>query len=506
MTATPTPAPCLAWPLRLLLAGTVGLVLAVAVGLLLFTHPMSDDLCNVVSARERGLLGALRHEYLHWGGRWASLLPVVGFPALIAVRPLYPAVLLALLVLHVLSLRQLVGSALLRPGQGRLGWVLTLALVAIWWAGLPHPGQSLYWLEGAMVYSLNVSLLLLVLAGLARLSEAPGRRRGVATLLLALLAFVAAAFHELIALLFGAAFLTGAAVARLGRDPRWTAWAAASAATALGLATVVLAPGNEVRQELALANGRSLLRSAEVTLLMWLRVLDVPVIRGDPPALLSPLGWILDPRLLGASVLFVTSEPLASLRPGWVERHGWVLRWAAPAVGALALTGSFTAVSWMTSRTLPLRAFNALYLVFLLTWFLTLFLHTRSGALDLGEPAVRVLQGLGALVLALGLLFSTNLKLAARDLATGRLAAFDREMSRRSTAARELAAQGGGELVAKRIDPWPSIFFENDLEEVRINVAALRECALRFYGVDRLRFVDDPDRPAHPPRRAEPEH
>ena len=80
-----------------------------------------------------------------------------------------------------------------------------------------------------------------------------------------------------------------------------------------------------------------------------------------------------------------------------------------------ALTGSFLAGGWALGRTLPLRAFDGLYLIFLAGWFATLFVFIRSTpGSSTGGPAF--LRVAAAAVLALGMLLSTNVKLGLRDL------------------------------------------------------------------------------------------
>jgi len=473
--------------MALAIGAAAAATLAVAFALLVHAHPMSDDLCNGVPLRELGVLGATRHEYLSWGGRWGSLFAAVVFLSLVDVTRAYPLGIGAIFVTQILALGFLVSSLPPLRGRTRLAWGLALLLAALYWSGMPHPGESVYWLEGAWVYSFNVSLALVVVAGLLRLPAAPSPARGAAAAGLALMAFGIAVFHELPALALLAVLSAGALVALRARDSRWRAWAAVAAAVLAGLASIVLAPGNAARQS-HFQEGGNVVQALVAALRMWIRVLDAPVGRGDPLGSLMPLGWLADPRLLAATVLFVCAPSIRSLRAGWLEREPWLWRLGVPALGLGILTGSFLVGGWGLGRTLPLRAFNYLYLVFLLGWFVTAFAWMQPHAAAGGPPAgAGYLRVVCAAILALGLLVSTNVKQGVRDLATGRAASFDRAMALRYEEARRVQRDGGSELVWQPIDPWPSSYVRFDVGDIS---PELRECLARYFGVGSVRVAE----------------
>lgn len=467
--------------LRLAVGLAVASTLAVALALLPFAHPLGDDFCNAVSARELGVLGSVRHEYLNWGGRWASHVVVVGFPALVDPTRAYPLGLAACLAATLLALRWLLGSVPPLRAEPRRAWTLSLVLLALHWAGMPAPGQTVYWFEGAAVYSLSLSLGLGVVAGLLRLPEASSPRRHLASAGLAVLALVSAAFHELFALLLGGVLATGAAVAFATRDPRRLAWLASAAAVGVGLASIALAPGNEVRQATLNPAGPDLLRALGAALSMWLRVLDAPT-AGDPVGSHVPLGWVVDARLLAASVLFALYAPAT---PEWLRLRPGLWRVLAPVGTLVLLSGAFLAGGLALGRTLPLRAFDELHLVFLLGWFLTIFVWaSEDGETVWATPALGALRVASAGILALGLLVSGNVKHGFRDLARGRAVAFDRAMQERHREARRVGPAGASELVVQPIEPWPSSYFRYDLGEL---APATRACVSRYFALESLR-------------------
>jgi hypothetical protein len=468
----------------------VTLTLVVAGALLAFVHPMGDDFCNGVNVREFGVLEGVIREYRYWGGRWGGHIITLAFPAAFELTRWYLLGPTLILGVNLLALWLLIGTVLRLGGNQRLAWVLTSIFFALYWSGMPHPGQSIYWLEGAYVYSLNLALSLVLVACLIRLprrTSAGGR--ALASAVLALATLWVATFHELFALVLGGVLLTGAVVAFWLRDPRYSAWAACGAGALVGFVTVLLSPGNAVRQP-TLHSEPNVVEAVSATLQMWLRVLDTPVSR-DPFGSHTPLSWIVDVKLWSATLLFATAAPVRTLRPAWFEAAPRLWKAIVPAALLAILTGSFLSGGWALGRTLPLRAFNGLYLVFLLGWFLSVFVHTRW-PIEPGRihPGLRMLRVGSTLVLALSLLVSSNLKYGLRDLATGRAVAFDREMLRRYDAARGLRASGGGSLVLNRVEPWPSSYFQNDYEDVSSD---LQDCLVRYFEVESVRVAGPPE-------------
>jgi hypothetical protein len=468
------------WAVGLATAATLG----VAAALLLFAHPQGDDFCSAVSAREQGVLGAVRHDYLHWGGRWAGHVVVVGFPALLDPTRAYPLALAGCFAASLIGLRLLLGSVAPLRGEARRSWALALVLFALHWAGMAAPGQSVYWFEGAAIYSLNLSLACVVVAGLLRLPRPPTAGRRAAGAALALLAAVVAAFHELFGLVLAGVLALGSLVAFATRDPRRLAWTLASVAACAGVASVVLAPGTQVRQPTLNPEGADPWRALGAVLAMWVRVLDAP---GGGAGVGShvPVGWVADVRLLAASVLLATGAPPA---PDWLQRHARLWQVVAPAGTVAILSGAFLAGGLALGRTLPLRALDALHLVFLLGWFLTVFVFAcrDAGAASPADARVRVARAASAALLALGLLVSANVKHGLRDLARGRATGFDRAMEARYAEARRAREAGARELVLRPIEPWPSSYFRNDVGDL---TPPLRECVARYFELESVRVA-----------------
>lgn len=477
----------------------MALTLTAAAILFLFVHPLGDDWCHAADVKEWGLVGCVQAYYMHLSGRWS------GFAASCAALawdgdlvPWYRASLVAIFGFGVLSVWFLVVSLLRLPPSRPLPWFLALGFSALHWAGMAAPGQTVYWLEGALAYSLSVSLAIVIVACLLRLPTNGGAGYWSGALGLAALASVTGAFHELVTLLFGAVLAAGAVVAFVRRDPRRVAWVLVGAGCGASFATIFFAPGNDSRVATGatLGPGEHLVAALRGTVGIALRALDVPMTSGSASRWGSPLGWVLDPKLLAASLLFATSASMRAARPAWLMRDLELWKWVIPGVWMATLLGGFFAGSYAALMQgadlgLPGRVYDAYYRVFLLGWFLTLWVHTRWD-LDAERRDLRMMHVVSALVLAVGLVFSSSFKLGIRDLVTGDAAAFDHQMNRRLEAARR--AGDGTDLVVAPIQRWPEIYFRGTTSEITTDRDYFyNECAAHYLGVGSIRLSRTPE-------------
>lgn len=473
------------------LAFAILTTLVVAAALTWYAHPNGDDFCVGVDVRELGWAGCVERSYRLEGGRWAGYAITCGLKRIAPLSAQYPLGPLAMLGLCLLATRFLLGSILPLRGDRRTAWLLTVVFVALYWAGLPHPGETFYWLDSAQPYLLSVLLGMLLVGALLRLDAEPSPRRGLVLAGLALLGAFVVGLHEIVGLALVGVLAAGVLVAWLEGDRRRRAWAVVLAGAVLSFAVVAVAPGNEIRARGAQPSDRSLVGALVAALRMGLQILDVPTARGTATGSHGPpLGWVLDPRLLAATCLFASSARVRRLRPAWLERAPALWQALIPLVWIGILAGSFLAGGWALGRGLPFRVMNALYLVFLLGWFLTVVAYTRWAGSEARPPSAPALRTASALVLALGLLFSTNLKLGVRDLAKGWAQAYDRQMTWRYQEAARLAALDGGDLVVPEIVPWPQSYYRNEIHE---DPDALKNrCVADYLGLDSIRLQPAP--------------
>lgn len=334
-------------------------VLVVASTLFWYAHPWADDFARAYKGRTQGVVSATILEYFTWTGRWASTGLDYFLTSSFDLVRLYPLLLLINPVLLAASLYLLLGAAGVGAARGeRLA--LTAGALALYWTGMPHPGETIYWLTGYNSLT-GLSVSLLVLAGLLR-PPAPTMRGSVAVGAgLSLVTLLATGFHELFGLLFCIVLAGGAIRAWLAHDPRRWMWAACLVAALAGFLVVYLAPGNAVRRaEFPLAGNLGV--ALRLTVEQGIR----DVVR-----------WVLDIRLLMGTALLLMLAPraLTGCRP---SRDGMARDVVIVALTwVVTLGAAYAAGSWAIGMNLPDRALNGIYLVFLAGWFWVLVMLTR---------------------------------------------------------------------------------------------------------------------------------
>ena len=351
------------------LAGAgVLMTLATAFVLILYACPAADDLYRAGIIRTRSWYSEVALNYFIWSGRWSGIgLALVILPRVDIVR-WYPILLGALVFFQALGLktfwRMLLGGTVTR----RQVLVLTAATMAVLWASLPYPGETCYWITGGFENQLNISLSLLLIGGLvlARWEEMSRWRARAWTAGLSLLAFGVTGMHEMIALMLCIVLATGTAIAlktRRSTHQGW-AWVAVSLSALIGLAVVVVAPGNSIRSSLYPKHG-GMIHALEVAWGLAWQLLP---------------SWVLDVRLLAATLVLVLNPSLARARAGGPRWGGISPKLVVTAVWLLIVAGMFLGPSYVLHTPMPGRTLNATYTLFVLGWITAVIVWTRSHA------------------------------------------------------------------------------------------------------------------------------
>jgi hypothetical protein len=423
------------------LAAVAG-VLAVAAALFCFAQPLADDFARGYKGRVQGIVPSTVLEYHTWTGRWAatalnyfltsSFDLVNAYPVLLLLTP----ALLTTGVYAVLHAAQIGGSV----GQ-RLA--LTACLLALYWAGMPHPGETVYWLTGGSDSLAGLALSLLLIAGLLRHRARNDLLSWAAGAGLCALAILAAGFHELFALLLCVLLAGGTAALWLAKDARrWPAAACLLAAVA-GFLVVYAAPGNAVRRaDFPLA--------ADVALTLRLTA------KGG---LSNAVSWVLDLRLLSATALALMLVPTAmtgaAATRGMRSRETAVL--AATWLGAIIV--AFAAASWAIGMEMPARTRNGIYLIFLLGWFWLLVMVTRQLS-DRTPPlltATPLMRRIAAALFVSAMLLTGNTWEGARNLRRS-APEYRQALRARWQALRAAAARGERDVVVEPLEARPGSY------------------------------------------------
>ena len=400
----PTPAACLAG---------VGVVatLAMAAALIRFACPVADDFHRAGAFWSQGFFNQLSADYYTWSGRWAGIgLGLLVLSRIDLVR-WYPALLGVLALTQGLGLAAFWRTLLGGSAPRRQVLILAVASLALLWAGLPIPAETTHWATGAFENQLNISLGLMLIAGLVSAPRSRSRPGFVGrTAALSLLAFVLPGMHELIGMMLCLVLGVGAGLALLARRPAREvgAWGAVVLAASAGMAVVVLAPGNAIRASTLPERGglaAGLLVAAKHAW-TW-----VP-------------GWVLDVRLLAATLAMALSPSMARARPDW-PRWGKVppLAVVVP-VWFLVVAGMFLVPGVILQQPLPGRTLDAAYTLFLLGWIVAAFVGTRARGVEspVGvspTAATRTVRSAALAVLGLALILSGNTRAGIEELHAG---------------------------------------------------------------------------------------
>jgi hypothetical protein len=324
----------------------------------------------------------------------------------------------------------------------------------LYFSQMPSLGESVYWYTSAAVYHAPLIIVLLHLALVVRYTSlAPAARAAIrnrlSLALAAVLLVAVAGFNEVIMLMMLALYgtLWARSLREQGSLPGvFGGLFALSIVCGLG---VLLSPGNGARQGMY-STHHQLGRSLGMTALQTLRFTSA---------------WASSGALLLATLLLV---PLAD---GLMHRHLTGPRHAARYL-RLSMTGLLLVVPiavfpayWETGILGQHRTVNTAYFAFLILWFIAAAMWLASGtrranAVKLFGHQVRLPL---ALLLFAALALTGNGYVVGSDLISGRLAAFDREMTGRDDELDACRERGQTTCRIEPIHVRPASFYVVDI-------------------------------------------
>jgi hypothetical protein len=345
----------------------VAAIIAVAVlslALTVFATPLADDFCRGgLPTNWSAALDKVSSTYFSWTGRWGAMTVYsLTFPHIPLTTAAYPA-LLALsgpiwFTIFYIGLHILYGNTISSARKA----LFAAVLCAVYWVGMPHPGDTWYWLTGSVEYQVPMllfALTMLVLTSSWIVTGGHGRR-AAATVLGACLGFLVTGFNELCGLWLLGTLSVAAFLAFVRRRSHLAAiHILAGAAVAAGLVINLAAPGNAIRRASDFPDANDLVFAIKSLIV---------------PGLHSPIEWLCDARLFALSLMLLTSRAFVSKQPEWT---GWKLPLPGllssmsvfvPLVGFSAVLAGQLAVSYAQGYRAPPRVQNVLYFMFVISW------------------------------------------------------------------------------------------------------------------------------------------
>lgn len=342
-------------PIYLLVTASL-LILLTFMALGFYAYPSADDFCMASGVRREGLMAHLWGHYFAWSGRYSGNTLYAIYPLLFGLFEGYRY----LPILLILSLFSAMAYFLSRLFRMKLHsspiLIASLCFVCIYLLGLRHTASSLYWMAGSLSYQTAHILVLITLGLIIRLIDRQkigGNYTSVfITLLIVILLGMGTNETNMITL---SAILGLAVVIHLRSG--WVIlkpWFWLLVIGLLCFAVVYFSPGNAIREStFPLRHDwlRSLNGSLEMgwwTLLAWTgNPLFVVATLLTPFAVAklyrcSPRSFDIPWMLLVSLVMITLSIPFVLQFPAWWSMGGWP----------------------------PPRTIDAIFFVFLLSWFL----------------------------------------------------------------------------------------------------------------------------------------
>lgn len=214
--------------------------------LMFYSTPALDDFCIAAlefdGVPQSGVAGLAWTYYVHSSPRWLSMLIEGAVMSKVDLFGAYGWLLLAVVGITVTSLWYFVYTFL--DASPRRSFLITALFYAAWMASMTFPVEALFWLNGATMYYLPLSALLVLVSLLYRFRGATWQYFVAAFLSLAI-----PALHEIAGAFLCAIALAGLICTRLRKAPS-SHWTVALAASTLSMALVILSPGNAERAAL----------------------------------------------------------------------------------------------------------------------------------------------------------------------------------------------------------------------------------------------------------------
>ena len=127
--------------------------------LLIFPHPIADDLAFGNQAKTTDFFTQLQSTYINWNGRYSGNFFIQLFPISIENLVFYRVLLLVSFSLFIISFYTFIKSVFIKTDAIKL-WSITLLGVLAYLSILPTLAEGFYWYTSVIYYQLSLIFLL----------------------------------------------------------------------------------------------------------------------------------------------------------------------------------------------------------------------------------------------------------------------------------------------------------------------------------------------------------
>jgi len=215
--------------------------------LILFTHPIADDLVFGFKAKTEGLFEVSKKTYLTWNGRYSGNFFAYLFPISIDNLVLYRVVLLCCFLFFILGFKSFISSLLVKVNSVAI-WAISLLGVLTYLSITTNIAEGFYWFTGVIYYQLGLSLFLFFLAlVILYLRQSFFINKMVHLSVMFLIEFVTIGMNETIAIITAFICFVLLIVVLTTKKEHRLVFFSILLVSIIGLSLVVFSPGNESR-------------------------------------------------------------------------------------------------------------------------------------------------------------------------------------------------------------------------------------------------------------------
>jgi hypothetical protein len=452
-----------------------GLVLLTFITLGFYAYPSADDFCMVSGVAQNGLFSHLWQHYLEWSGRYSGNAFYAIYPFIFGLFHGYPLIAVLLIVAVYLATAFFLSSLFNLSISARPVLLGALGFVTVYLLGLRHTASSLYWMAGALSYQTANILMLFIMGLIIRLMDRQKSTDSITSVQLWLLALVILAMGTnetsmvSLGVIIGLAFVWHLRSGWVILRP----WLWLMLTMLICFAVVYLAPGN-IERESTFPLRHDWLRSIQGsfnmgswTLLAWMgnpvfvssSLLSPFLVAGLYQA--SPRSFTISSKSLLALGFITFTVPFVLQFPAWWSMGGWP----------------------------PPRTVDAIFFVFLVSWFITLgalsvrFLINKT--VNSGKRVISPRSNAGfsiiSLLFIISILINSRFQQAQKDL-WHRAPAFEEYMLGRHALIYEAIEQHRDFLTVPAYNQqFPRTIFFND---IRVDSRDWRNvCYAQYFGL-----------------------